>query len=74
MQFWCMKSSVFRDITPCTPLKVIRRFGGTCRLHLQGRRISQARNQRESRVSGSEMFLRNFGWLSTEYTALYPGR
>jgi hypothetical protein len=24
------------------------RFGGTCRLHLQGRRISQARNQHES--------------------------
>jgi hypothetical protein len=24
------------------------RFGGTCRLHLQGRRISQARNQRET--------------------------
>jgi hypothetical protein len=29
-------------------LKVNRRFGGTCHLHLQGRRISQARNQRES--------------------------
>jgi hypothetical protein len=30
-------------------LNVKRRFGRTCRLHLQGRRISQARNQRESR-------------------------
>jgi hypothetical protein len=29
-----MKSSVFWDITP---LKVNRRFGGTCRLHFQGR-------------------------------------
>jgi hypothetical protein len=35
----------FWDITLCSPLKVNRHFGGTCRLHLQGRRISQARNQ-----------------------------
>jgi hypothetical protein len=27
-----MKSSTFWDITPCNPLKVNRRFGGTCRL------------------------------------------
>jgi hypothetical protein len=43
-----MKSSIFWDITPRSPLKVNRRFGGTYRLHLQGRRISQARNQREA--------------------------
>jgi hypothetical protein len=42
------KSSVFWDITPCSPLKINRRFGRTCHLHLQGRRISQARNQHES--------------------------
>jgi hypothetical protein len=41
-----MKSSIFWDITPCSPS---RRFGGACRHHLQGRRISQARHQRESR-------------------------
>jgi hypothetical protein len=29
---------------PCNALKINRRFGGTC-LNLQGRRISQARNQ-----------------------------
>jgi hypothetical protein len=29
-------------------LKVNRRFGGTYRLHRQGRRIRQARNQREA--------------------------
>jgi hypothetical protein len=33
---------------PCLPFKVNRRFGGTCRLHLQSRRISQARNQYEA--------------------------
>jgi hypothetical protein len=43
-----MKISIFWDITPCSPLKVNRRFGGTYRLHLQGPRISQARNQREA--------------------------
>jgi hypothetical protein len=28
-----MTSSIFRDITLCSPLKVNPRFGGTCRLH-----------------------------------------
>jgi hypothetical protein len=32
---------------PCSPLKINWRFGRTCHLHLQGRRISEARNQRE---------------------------
>jgi hypothetical protein len=32
-----MKSSIFRDITPYIPLKGNRCFGGTFRLHLQGR-------------------------------------
>jgi hypothetical protein len=31
------KSSIFWDITPCSPLRVNRRFRGICRLHLQGR-------------------------------------
>jgi hypothetical protein len=41
-----MKISIFWDITPCSPLKVNRRFGRTYRLHLQDRSISQVRNQR----------------------------
>jgi hypothetical protein len=40
----CMKESIFWDITSCSPLKVNRRFGETCRFHTQGRGISQARN------------------------------
>jgi hypothetical protein len=36
-----MKSTIFWDITPCSPLSVNRRFGGTYRLHLQVRKISQ---------------------------------
>jgi hypothetical protein len=43
-----MKITVFWDITPCSPLKVNRRFGGTFHLNVQGR-ISRASNQRESR-------------------------
>jgi hypothetical protein len=33
----------FWDITPCSPLKVNRRFGGTHRLHLQYRRIKETK-------------------------------
>jgi hypothetical protein len=33
-----LKSTIFWDITPCSPLSVNRRFGGTYRLHLQGRK------------------------------------
>jgi hypothetical protein len=45
-----MESSILWDIKPCSPLKVHRRFGGMCHLHFHGHRISQARNQRESRL------------------------
>jgi hypothetical protein len=52
-----MKSSIFWYITPCSPLKVNRRFG-RCHFNLQGP-ISQARNQHEtgSKQSLSDMFL-----------------
>jgi hypothetical protein len=33
-----MKSITFWDMTPCSLLSANRRFGGTYRLHLQGRR------------------------------------
>jgi hypothetical protein len=42
-----MKSSIFWDIMPHSLLKVNQRFRGTCCLHLQGQRISQAWNQHE---------------------------
>jgi hypothetical protein len=44
-----MKTSVSWNLTPCSLLKVNRCFGGIFRLHLQGRRLSKERNQRESR-------------------------
>jgi hypothetical protein len=43
-----LKGTIFWDIMPCCPLKVNRLFGGTYRLHLQGRQISRAGNQLES--------------------------
>jgi hypothetical protein len=40
-----VKSTIFWNIALCSPLKGNQRFGGTYRLHLQGRIISCARNQ-----------------------------
>jgi hypothetical protein len=42
-----MKSSVFWDMASCSLLKVNQRLGETCRLHLQGWRISRVGNQQE---------------------------
>jgi hypothetical protein len=73
--------TVFWDITPRVPLKVNRRFGGTYRQHTAWKQVA-------GRVAtcfhagillglfdpedGGDMFLRNFRWLSTDYTALFP--
>jgi hypothetical protein len=38
------RAIIFWDITPCSLLKVKGGFGGTRSLHLEGLRISQARN------------------------------
>jgi hypothetical protein len=43
------KNFILWFITPCSQLKVNRRFGGIYRLHIQSRRICPARNQRGSR-------------------------
>jgi hypothetical protein len=71
-----LKSTIFWDITPCSPLNVNRSFGGTYRLHLQDRRISRARNQLVSRWQAElcDMFPWNVGLHSMDYTALYPRR
>jgi hypothetical protein len=57
-----MKGTIFWDVTPFSPLSANRRFGGTYRLHLKGRKISRARNQRESTChpeDGGDMFFQN---------------
>jgi hypothetical protein len=81
--FPSLNSSVFWHITPCSPVKVNGCFGGTHRLHLQGRGVSRARNQAWCLLhvlfflglfvdteDGGNMFLQNVGWLSPECTAL----
>jgi hypothetical protein len=50
-----MKSTIFWNTTPCSPLKVNRRFEGTYRFHLQARIISRARN------AAGDVFLQNVG-------------
>jgi hypothetical protein len=52
-----LKSTIFSDITQCSPLKIDRCFGGIYLLRLQGRRTSRARNRRENR------FLRNVSYF-----------
>jgi hypothetical protein len=58
-------------------LKVNRRFGGTYRIHLQGWRVSQARNQHETvceqaTVNNTAIYVRkiilNFLMLGSSYT------
>jgi hypothetical protein len=43
-----MRSPVFWDVTSCSPVKVNRHYGGTCRLYLQCQRVSQAKDQHEA--------------------------
>jgi hypothetical protein len=63
-----LKSSIFCNIIPCSPLKVNRRFGGTRHLHLQSRRMSQARNQHETTAPASCWFLAYYSALNIEMT------
>jgi hypothetical protein len=81
-----MKRFLFWVIISCILLKVNLRFGGIYPHYLQGRRISQVRKLQLATCfmlvscclfgpeAGGDMFPRNFDWLSTDYTALYPRR
>jgi hypothetical protein len=72
-----LKSSVFWDVTPCSPLKVNHRFGRICRLQPRGRRVIQTISllPASPRFIASlillpwrwrcDMFLWKVGWLST---------
>jgi hypothetical protein len=67
-----VKSSNFWDIMPCSPLKINWHLGETCRLLpascclLLGLLFNPE--------DGSDTFLKNVGWLSTDYVALYHKR
>jgi hypothetical protein len=74
-----VKSVKLWDIMPCNSLNVKPCFGGTCRLHLQ---VEEAEiccimlvpglSYSSDLEVGGDMFLRKFGRLSKNYTALYP--
>jgi hypothetical protein len=64
-----------------SPLRVNQCFRGTCHLHHQGPKVSQAKDQREagkkaatSLVYSSTLKMRAIYSFSMEYTALYPRR
>jgi hypothetical protein len=58
-----IKSSIFWDIAPCSPLKINRRFGGTYHLHIQALlKLSWPH----------DVVFFNVGRLSTDYTVLHP--
>jgi hypothetical protein len=47
-----MKSIIFWDMTACSPLSFNRRFGGTYRLHLQGRKVNSAKAASRLKFNG----------------------
>jgi hypothetical protein len=71
------KSTIFWDIEPCSPLSVSRRFGGTYRLQVCSppaiTPVSCSAYFFDPE-NGGYMFLRNVGWHSRDYTALYRRR
>jgi hypothetical protein len=66
-----MKSSVL-GMPPCSPLKVSRYFGGTSHAtcFYSGFLLMLFFDPED----GGDIFLLNVGWLSTDYTVLYPTR
>jgi hypothetical protein len=68
--FVILKNSIFWDVTPCSMLKVNRRFGGICSFHFHGRRIHQARNKHEA-VNKQRVCLAYYSTLKME-EAYYP--
>jgi hypothetical protein len=48
-----MENIIFWDITPCSPLKVSRHFGGKYHLHLRGPKVNQETYQHEARSKHS---------------------
>jgi hypothetical protein len=64
-----MKSIIFWDMTPCSPLSFNRRccLSPACLLVFCWIYFLDLQD-------GGDMFLRNVGWNSTDYTASYPRR
>jgi hypothetical protein len=81
-----LKSSVFLDTMPCSPLKLNWRFGATCHSPpKQETSVKQVASKPDLRswrrrrhflrnVGLGEIFLRNVDWISRDYTASYARR
>jgi hypothetical protein len=52
-----MNIFIVLDVTPCSVLKVYRRFGGTDRFDIQDRRVSQSSNRQASSSKTACLFL-----------------
>jgi hypothetical protein len=71
-------------LAPLSSVEVHRRFVGSYRLHLSGRRISRTENHQQAgsacflhlvgflHEDGGDTFIRNVGGLLPDYTALQP--
>jgi hypothetical protein len=59
------RRAVFWEIMLCSQLKANQRFGGTCRLYLQGRRIIHARKQHEALLATCFMLISWLAYYST---------
>jgi hypothetical protein len=68
-----MYSSIFWDITPCSP-KVNRCIGGMSSpsLGLKSEPSKKPASLLFIPEDKNYMFLRNMGWISTDYMVLYP--
>lgn len=51
-----VKATIFCDVTPCIPVQVHRRFGDNYCLHLHGRIVNQARNQKEGDMQSNRLW------------------
>jgi hypothetical protein len=68
-----MNNSAFWDIPRCSLLKVNRRFGESCRLHLHGRRIYPEIKQQSGSKQNSHYYVLQPGHSSTlKMEAKYP--
>jgi hypothetical protein len=70
----CVGSEVLTTLVmkECSPLKLSRRFGGTCHLHLQDRRTSHARNRQS--ITWSWYFPPSIMFIKTHCCTLFWAR
>jgi hypothetical protein len=66
-----MRSTIFWDITPCSPLSVNRRFGGAYCLHLQGRRNKFSKKPAIKQVASLRLTLNRLHGVISQKVILF---